>query len=164
MTCDSLACLPPLFANSFPLIIRLEEISTAASEMDISNIQVKTIVNEIFLLREDCEKAATALEEDGCILLKGSTTLDMCQEAMNRWYQLRGHELCRNEHGALGAESIMEGITKEVTLNTVFHLLCFSEKQLTHPRGYRASAFFEIQIILSLSADGNGSLGSGYSI
>lgn len=132
--------------------------------MDVSNIQVKTIDNEIFLLREDCEKAATALEEDGCILLKGSTTLDVCQEAMNRCYQLRGDKLCWKKHGALGVESIMEGITKEVTLNNVLHPLSFSEKQLTHHRGYRASAFFEIQIILSFPADGNGSLGSGYSI
>ena len=87
--------------------------------MDINDISVKTIENQSFSLHENPERAITALEEDGCVLLKGATSLDACKEAMNSCYRERGDERCRNEHGALGIQSIMAGITREVTLNEV---------------------------------------------
>jgi len=99
--------------------------------MDIRNILVRTINDETFSLKEDPERAATALEEDGCVILQGSTTLDVCQEAMNQSYKRRGDERCRTEHGALGVDSIMEGITKDVTLNRVLRPFSLSDIKLT---------------------------------
>ena len=92
-------------------------------EMDIRSILVKTLDNKYFSLQDNPERATTTLEEDGCVLLKGSTTLDVCQEAMNQCYKQRGDERCRSEHGALGVDSIMKGITREVTLNRVLRLI-----------------------------------------
>ena len=87
--------------------------------MDIRSILVKTLDNEYFSLQDDPERATTTLEEDGCVLLKDSTTLDVCHEAMNQCYKQRGDKRCRSEHGALRVDSIMEGITREMTLNRV---------------------------------------------
>jgi len=47
--------------------------------MDIHNILVGTIDNKTLALEDNPGRATTALEEDGCVLLKGSTTLDTCQ-------------------------------------------------------------------------------------
>lgn len=90
-------------------------------EMDIRSILVKTLANENFSLQDDPERDTTIRKEDGCALLKGSTIVDVCQEAMSQCYKQRGDERCRSEHGALNVDSIMGGTTREVTLNRVLH-------------------------------------------
>ena len=87
--------------------------------MDIKEVQVKTQSGDTFSLTEDPEKAVSALEEDGCVLLKGASGLDVCEPAMTRWYLQRGEEKCREEHGSLGSESILECIHRDVILNRV---------------------------------------------
>ena len=103
-----------------------------STKMDVDNILVKTINNETFALKDDLGRAMSALEEDGCVLLKGSTSLDACQEAMNKCYKHRGDERCRSEHGSLGDLSIVESITKEVTLNRVLRSTFPSDTKLTY--------------------------------
>jgi len=120
---------PPLRQNLRPQFVLS---ATTPGEMDIRSILVKTINNEYFSLQDDPERATSTLEEDGCVLLKGSTTLDVCEEAMNQCYKQRGDERCRSEHGALGVDSIMEGITKEVTLNRVLRPIFLSYTKLIY--------------------------------
>lgn len=75
---------PPLRQNLGPQFVLS---ATTPGEIDIRSILVKTINNEYFSLQDDPERATSTLEEDGCVLLKGLTTLDVCEEAMNQCYK-----------------------------------------------------------------------------
>jgi len=81
-------------------------------------------------LQEDPKRITTALEEDGCVILKGLIILDICQEAINQYYKQRGNERYRSEHGALGVNSIIKGIIKKVTLNKILRPFSLSDIKL----------------------------------
>lgn len=107
--------------------------------MDINNILIKTIEDQSFSLHENLERAITVLEENGCVLLKETTSLDTCKEAMNSCYKKRNDERCRNEHEALKIQSIMTNITREVILNEVNIISSLQDKADTIDRLSRIS-------------------------
>ena len=74
---------------------------------------------ETFALDGNLQDAATSLEKDGCLLLKGATDLRPIEPAMEAQYSQKGLKNTSEDDGSLDIGSTLDSVTREVFLNRV---------------------------------------------
>ena len=87
--------------------------------MTFPHVRAVKLSGETFALDGNLQGAATSLEKDGCLLLKGATDLRPIEPAMEARYSQKGLEKTSEDDGSLDIGSTLDSVTRDVFLNRV---------------------------------------------